>query len=792
MADISSAQSGPWNVGATWVGGTPPGTGDVARILNTHVVSLPADTLTGVCEVQAGGELATATFTLSCNSTFNIGGAQTSFHNSGTVSGTGKIKLIQDVTADCIQKWGSVPSVEIAIGATRAAWVAYVTPLTCRGALILTSGLFRDAGQSNTVTVNGPVSGPGNWDSYSAPINLLGGGELQGKFTMVAGLKTMLGVDFYQRMDVPAAATWKARYCTYRAGLFGAGPIASMGHNKVGGLCWYSKEAGLLQFSDLNDSSYYPSPGSHLHMEAGELLVNRGPLNETPAPAGLSAPAYALRDITQGKRGKVSFLDGLQVRTTPEFARKRRRKTYQEAVQALPGIAAHFSLDDAAAAYDVIGANNMATVGAPAVVKGMGGLARQCALGAYLGNPGTAFGLNGVNSYIIGWVNVPDATKHGIWAKLGETGGFGIGIGANPQPQWSNPGDQLVILFEGVRWIPTGVTVTPGIHMFTLVLNGSSKPVAYLDAVQVFTDTGANPGAPSANAFIGGDGSVGEDRDYADWLDEVSYGTGVITTALLQELLEIGRDEFAGWHRSEVYFRVLDANSFEDTAVGGNPPRGSTTEGAGGGTIDGTQRHPRRGVRALDINEPAAATGDTRWISPTFAVAAKRWASRISVFTHASMAVASAIELVQFWWLAGGTVCGRVAMDVSGGLYRFRRAPAADFTTPMAYVGGARYNVEVIGDGSTAKYLVRVNGTLLQADTGYPVGPASVDTFRVELLAANDGRVLLDDTVHVNLDEDTPAKAASGCWADLRPGRFYGLPRNPPRSAKLENILGVA
>lgn len=84
-AVISTAQTGTWNAGATWVGGTPPGTGDDAIILNTHTVTLPiGGIITGSCEIQAGGTLAGASYTLTCD---DENGAGFSFDNDGTISG---------------------------------------------------------------------------------------------------------------------------------------------------------------------------------------------------------------------------------------------------------------------------------------------------------------------------------------------------------------------------------------------------------------------------------------------------------------------------------------------------------------------------------------------------------------------------------------------------------------------------------------------------------------------------------------------------------------------------------
>lgn len=81
MAAISSAASGNWSAGATWVGGVAPTSADTVTILNTHTVTL--DTTGCVCNtltINSGGTL-TASTTASWDLT-----SQKAITNNGTVT----------------------------------------------------------------------------------------------------------------------------------------------------------------------------------------------------------------------------------------------------------------------------------------------------------------------------------------------------------------------------------------------------------------------------------------------------------------------------------------------------------------------------------------------------------------------------------------------------------------------------------------------------------------------------------------------------------------------------------
>ena len=110
---------------------------------------------------------------------------------------------------------------------------------------------------------------------------------------------------------------------------------------------------------------------------------------------------------------------------------------------------------------------------------------------------GSTFGIGTTNATISLWVNNPSASNHGLFAHIGYVG-FGIGMG---NTQTENNGSKIVMLFNGVRWIPTAATISTGWHHVVMTLDGSGTPMAYLDGVATGAP-GAYAGAAAAQPTL--------------------------------------------------------------------------------------------------------------------------------------------------------------------------------------------------------------------------------------------------------------------------------------------------
>ncbi len=123
-------------------------------------------------------------------------------------------------------------------------------------------------------------------------------------------------------------------------------------------------------------------------------------------------------------------------------------------------------------------------------------------------NPGLILSATS-NVTLEGWANVPSAGTSGFVSFLGTTlTGYGIGV-ASGGCICGAPGLEVIALYQMVRWIPTGKTITPGWHQFVLALNSSGQPSIYVDGQLIYSDTGAGPNVPNGSALIGTDGNAG-------------------------------------------------------------------------------------------------------------------------------------------------------------------------------------------------------------------------------------------------------------------------------------------
>lgn len=152
-------------------------------------------------------------------------------------------------------------------------------------------------------------------------------------------------------------------------------------------------------------------------------------------------------------------------------------------------------------------------------------------------NTASTFGLGATNVSISCWVYNPSASNKGMFAHVGQNPGYGIGVGNTTTDTFGNT---IVMIYEGVRWIPTTTTISTGWHHVVMVINGSGVPTAYLDGVSTGAYGGAVTGAPSGTVTtIGGISGVTAD-DFNGSIDDVRLYNRALPLADILALYSAG------------------------------------------------------------------------------------------------------------------------------------------------------------------------------------------------------------------------------------------------------------
>lgn len=107
--------------------------------------------------------------------------------------------------------------------------------------------------------------------------------------------------------------------------------------------------------------------------------------------------------------------------------------------------------------------------------------------------------------------------------------GIGIGVGSGT---FEASGNNLVLLYETIRWIDTGIPLGTGWHTVVVNINSSGHPEVFLDGLSVYTDTGSAPPSAGSSTYIGGLTS----RWWGSYVDDVAVVDRPLTTAEVKEV----------------------------------------------------------------------------------------------------------------------------------------------------------------------------------------------------------------------------------------------------------------
>ena len=148
----------------------------------------------------------------------------------------------------------------------------------------------------------------------------------------------------------------------------------------------------------------------------------------------------------------------------------------------------------------------------------------------------STFNLTNSNASISLWVYNPVASNHGLFVHVGASG-YGIGMG---NATTDANGTNIVMIFNGVRWIPTTTSIGVGWHHVAMVINGTGVPSAYLDGVLVGTYAGTASLAPTNSVTTIGGLTGSTVNSFNGIVDDVRLYNRPLSLTDVQALYSIG------------------------------------------------------------------------------------------------------------------------------------------------------------------------------------------------------------------------------------------------------------
>jgi len=154
----------------------------------------------------------------------------------------------------------------------------------------------------------------------------------------------------------------------------------------------------------------------------------------------------------------------------------------------------------------------------------------------------SVYGIGTTSFSISLWVNITNTAQNGGFIKIGDNNnvgtnndGIAIGVGTTFM-DGTDYGNNLIILFEGVRWIPTSTAIGTGWHHIAVTVDSSGVPSAYLDGSFIASYSGTSMITPTLNSFIGGFYT----RSYEGKIDEVAIFDADIGSTEVSNLYNSG------------------------------------------------------------------------------------------------------------------------------------------------------------------------------------------------------------------------------------------------------------
>ncbi|MBD3252780.1 hypothetical protein GF386_03555 [Candidatus Pacearchaeota archaeon] len=151
----------------------------------------------------------------------------------------------------------------------------------------------------------------------------------------------------------------------------------------------------------------------------------------------------------------------------------------------------------------------------------------------------SSMNLTNLSVSVILWVYINSASCNGSFIKIGNesgSGGDGYAIGVG-ETQYDDRGNDLILLFEGRRWIDTNTPIGTGWHQVAMVISNLGIPQAFIDGISIGSYPGLNATIPTNNTEIGGyTSSIPANRHFNGTLDNIAVYNRSLTSSEIADL----------------------------------------------------------------------------------------------------------------------------------------------------------------------------------------------------------------------------------------------------------------
>ena len=152
----------------------------------------------------------------------------------------------------------------------------------------------------------------------------------------------------------------------------------------------------------------------------------------------------------------------------------------------------------------------------------------------------TVYGLGTTDVTINLWAYIDGTSKSGAFIHIGDwfVTGYGFGVGLNT---YANGGNDLLGIYQGIRYLDTNTALSTGWIMATLVIHSDGVPEMYLNGSSLGNFTGTGTITPITESSIGGVGNDPQDHFFfAGAIDEVGIWNRSLTAAEVTQVYNGG------------------------------------------------------------------------------------------------------------------------------------------------------------------------------------------------------------------------------------------------------------